>query len=515
MAGTTTNWNNLSGNTSYFNAGNWSAGVPTSSIPGNITLDLAVVQIPEGSTIDAGLSLGSLNGVTLEAVGSMTYTGVNGSFLGPPAISTFAGISPETYTLQIDSGTFSNAANIVATGTGDTANIDIAAGATLSLTTIGSSTGSLSAVDGGVMNLLGDGVLLNDGAVSVRAPGSRLDINVPVSGSGSFTLSGTATLDLHTATGGIVYFDINPFGSPFANGATLILDMPNLHISIPKIFNFYGTVSGLFPADFSIALPNTIGNEIAPPSFAFSESGRNATVQIFRETATGPVLVAGLSFDDPKHAYTKASLTTGGFVLSESNAINGYVLTNTAVACFAQGTRILTPEGEIPVEQLQVGGKVVSAFGGAVEIVWLGHRHVAAATHADPADVWPIRIRANALAQGVPVRDVLLSPEHAVQVNDVLVPARLLVNGTSIVQEPIDAITYWHVELPQHDVVFADGLPAESYLDTGNRRAAFNVGAPPPGEDADTIWRSRACLPQLRAGTRLAAIRARLQPSTA
>ena len=206
---------------------------------------------------------------------------------------------------------------------------------------------------------------------------------------------------------------------------------------------------------------------------------------------------------------------TAPFVTLQPDGHGGTLLTGAAVACFAQGTRIDTPDGEIPIEHLRPGDKVISAFGGAVEIVWLGHRHVIAAAHATPADVWPIRIHAHALAAGVPLRDVLLSPEHAVHVNHHLVPARLLVNGASIVQEPVAAITYWHVELPQHDVIFANGLPAESYLDTGNRRAAFNTGAPPPEEDANTIWQSRACLPQLRAGPRLAAIRALLQPPIA
>ena len=204
---------------------------------------------------------------------------------------------------------------------------------------------------------------------------------------------------------------------------------------------------------------------------------------------------------------------TAPFVTLQPDGHGGTLLTGAAVACFAQGTRIDTPTGEIPIEHLRPGDKVISAFGGAVEIVWLGHRHVIAAAHATPADVWPIRIHAHALAAGVPLRDVLLSPEHAVHVNHHLVPARLLVNGTTIVQDPVAAITYWHVELPQHDVIFANGLPAESYLDTGNRRAAFNTGAPPPEDDPNTIWQSRACLPQLRTGPRLAAIRARLQPS--
>jgi hypothetical protein len=83
--------------------------------------------------------------------------------------------------------------------------------------------------------------------------------------------------------------------------------------------------------------------------------------------------------------------------------------------------------------------------------------------------VWPVRVRAGAFGARRPHRDLVLSPDHAVFVDKVLIPVRYLLNGATIVQEPVDVITYWHVELARHDVLFAEGLPCESYLDTGNR----------------------------------------------
>ena len=68
---------------------------------------------------------------------------------------------------------------------------------------------------------------------------------------------------------------------------------------------------------------------------------------------------------------------------------------------------------------------------------------------------------------GLPRRDLWLSPDHAVFVDDVLIPIKRLINSTSIEQVPMDQITYYHVELEHHDVLLAEGLPAESYLDTG------------------------------------------------
>jgi hypothetical protein len=77
------------------------------------------------------------------------------------------------------------------------------------------------------------------------------------------------------------------------------------------------------------------------------------------------------------------------------------------------------------------------------------------------------------------VRELYLSPDHAVLVNDVLVPVKLLINGTTIAQAHDDHVRYFHVELPRHAVILAEGLTVESYLDTGDR-ANFQ-------RDAETI----------------------------
>ncbi len=138
------------------------------------------------------------------------------------------------------------------------------------------------------------------------------------------------------------------------------------------------------------------------------------------------------------------------------------------VACFAAGTRILTQGSERPVEELTTADRVPTVGGRVARIVWCGHQR---------ACVPPVRIRREAFAGGSPVRDLLLSPQHAVSVNGVLIPIRHLINGITIVQEPVDDVTYYHVELAAHDVILAEGLPCESYLDTGNRAAFVNGGA--------------------------------------
>jgi hypothetical protein len=149
-----------------------------------------------------------------------------------------------------------------------------------------------------------------------------------------------------------------------------------------------------------------------------------------------------------------------------------YTPISTAVlACFAAGTRILTPHGEVAVETFSPGDMVTTSSGATRRLIWVGHRRIACGAHPHPDEVMPIRISAGAFALGMPKRDLFLSPDHAVFADGVLIPIRHLVNGTTIAREPRDDVTYWHLELARHDILLAEGLPTESYLDTGNRHA--------------------------------------------
>jgi hypothetical protein len=115
---------------------------------------------------------------------------------------------------------------------------------------------------------------------------------------------------------------------------------------------------------------------------------------------------------------------------------------------------------------------------GDAAIVWIGQRRIDCLRHPQPQTVWPVRIRAGAFGRNQPQRDLFLSPDHAVFVDGLLIPIRLLMNGTTIRQEARPQVQYFHVEMERHGVLLAEGLPAESYLDTGNRRRFENGGAP-------------------------------------
>jgi hypothetical protein len=163
------------------------------------------------------------------------------------------------------------------------------------------------------------------------------------------------------------------------------------------------------------------------------------------------------------------------------------------IACFAGGTRLLTPSGPRAVETLAPGDAVVAASGRIAPLRWAGHRRLDLRRNLHAR---PIRVRAGAFADGVPAADLLLSPDHAVLAGGRLVPVRHLVNGLSIAEARLEGVTYFHLELDRHDLLLAEGVPCESYLDTGNR-AAFENGRDTllPRPDALAMWQRRACLP--------------------
>ena len=174
-----------------------------------------------------------------------------------------------------------------------------------------------------------------------------------------------------------------------------------------------------------------------------------------------------------------------------------------AAACYAAGTRIATTRGLVPVEALTVGETVRLAEGGTAPVVWLGHRRVACRRHPRPRDVLPVRIAAHAFGLDRPCRDLWLSPDHAVFVDGVLIPVRYLLNGATLAQEEaVATIAYWHVELPRHGVLLAEGLPAESYLDSGNRAAFANAGtlALAHADFARRVWGNNGCAPLVTEG---------------
>jgi hypothetical protein len=147
----------------------------------------------------------------------------------------------------------------------------------------------------------------------------------------------------------------------------------------------------------------------------------------------------------------------------------------TSGVCFLPGTLIRTPEGSAPIETIGAGDLVLTTDGRVAPVRWMG-RQTVSTRFADPLRVMPIRIAAGALGEGLPLRDLFVSPDHALLVDGVLVQAGALVNGRSITRltEMPEVFTYWHLELADHALILAEGVAAETFVDNVDRLAFDN-----------------------------------------
>lgn len=263
-------------------------------------------------------------------------------------------------------------------------------------------------------------------------------VNVGVSG-------GTLVVDAGAVLSGGLVFDQYGYGGEMVISGTTLPTVP---------------VSGL-GRDETIDLPNI------PFDPAGTISAGNSAITFLENgfSYTLPIVSAGL---------------IGQTLLMAPDATGGTMI---EVPCFAAGTRIATPAGEVPVEALRPGDHVLTLGGAARRarpVRWVGTVAVDLTRHPAPQKAAPIRIAAGAFAEGVPARDLLVSPDHALLVDGVLIQAQALANGATIAQEFPPRVVYWHVELDAHCVLLAEGLPAESYRDTGNRAVfAGEAGARP------------------------------------
>jgi len=236
------------------------------------------------------------------------------------------------------------------------------------------------------------------------------------------------------------------------------------------------------------------------------------TQSLLGGTAAAQTVASQVLSDIGSETAAPVAGTVFGGIGSAGTDLTAY--SNGTLQCFLQGTVIRTVRGEVPVERLVPGDLVVVADGEDLPAIWIGHRRVDAARHPDPRAVWPVRIAAGTFGKGQPYRDLFLSPDHAVFVMDVLVPVKHLIDGVSIARMPMPMPIYYHVELPWHDAIFANGLVAESYLETGDRARFDDAdGAVRLFPDfsrpaSEPIWEAVGRAPLVVAGPELASVRA-------
>ena len=354
-------------------------------------------------------------------------------------------------------------------------------------------------------NTLGSGVTLNDaGQLTITTAQTVTGATIQLSGSLTDTAGITMSSGALIGTGTVVAGSIAGPGIVDASGGTLDLtgsiqnSATGLEIANGNnTLELDGQVSGGATISFGgtagvLELTDFTGQTLT------GFSGAVAGMQVGTSIATA---TTGIDLRDVTVAdVTAASLFNNFIIVNEGSKIVADIQVATTtpagtyvdwipdsatgteiffsnVPCFCRGTLIRTLDGEVAIEELAIGDRVITLSGEAKPIKWIGHRAYEGRFIAGKREALPIRVAAGAVADGVPARDLWVSPTHSLYIDGVLAPAEYLLNGATIAQaESVERVEYFHIELDAHDVIFADGAPAETYLDCDNRGIFQNAG---------------------------------------
>ncbi|WP_113912014.1 Hint domain-containing protein [Roseovarius dicentrarchi] len=218
-------------------------------------------------------------------------------------------------------------------------------------------------------------------------------------------------------------------------------------------------------------LPSVDGDDHMPDSSFVVTNGRETyTVTVILVGSGAPPLLMFVGAIPPRDTemWVVHHTLEGAHAAATGPASGG-------VICFTPGTRIKTPDGARLVEDLREGDRIQTKDNGAEEIQWIGSRHMTGARLFAMPKLRPVRIRAGALGSDCPDAQLLVSPEHRMLVKgdvaralfntpEVLVSAKDLINSGSInVDLTLREVTYIHLLLPRHQIVWANGLETESF----------------------------------------------------
>jgi hypothetical protein len=419
-------------------------------------------------TVSAGAILQDF-GLFIDNAGTLT---VNGGTVSATSGDVVVGEGGSNNTLIVEDGGVVTAP-VITVGEGGTGTLSIAAGGTVITNSVATDGGTIS-LSGGLLDPVAATSLSSD---SMLAGFGTLDSNVSVSSSSTLvaqdgtlqvsgSITGSGTLEM--IAGGNLVLNSTVGSSDHID----FLDATGTLVA-SDIGGFKGSIAQ-FAAGDEIVVQTT-------QAATFDLSGSLVSVM------AGPTALGTLTFANAALASTAAG--TSGALVDQ-------------VICFCAGTMIATPGGDVPVERLSVGDRVLTLRGEARPIAWIGAGRVLA-TRGRRNAATPVIVRKGSLANNVPHHDLRVTKGHSFYLDGVLIPVEFLVNHRSIEwDDRAQEVTIYHIELATHDVLMANGAPAESYRDDGNRRLFRNAntgwGLPPQapcapvltgGTAVDTVWR--------------------------
>lgn len=235
---------------------------------------------------------------------------------------------------------------------------------------------------------------------------------------------------------------------------------------------------GFTPADSTTVYPSSTAQSsfLEDNSDGVDDGETSNNASAFYDVAGYAVPIDGVTANgEPVIQFNGRSL-----ILSNNPSLTGnigFIDNGAFIYCFLAGTLIATPSGEVQVEDLRAGDEVLTHDNAAVAVKWVGQQKIMTRFRM-PDRVRPVVITAGAFGNGVPKRDLYVTPDHAFFFDDVLINASALVNETSIYYAPLsmfgDGYTVYHIETENHEIIVAEGAFAETFIDYGLRSAFDN-----------------------------------------
>ncbi|KIC43532.1 hypothetical protein RA27_08850 [Ruegeria sp. ANG-R] len=222
---------------------------------------------------------------------------------------------------------------------------------------------------------------------------------------------------------------------------------------------------------FDIGARNTSGTTADPVLVQVLDAGNNV---VFAQTVN-PTTVGSFDRVEFEFDFGAEGTYTLRFTEQGNNNSLGTILDNVSLmVCFTSGTRILTPEGEVEIDDLEVGDLVTTLDGAPQPIQWIGSKKLDRIDLLANPKMRPVMVRKDALGPGMPNADLLVSPQHRLMVRskvaqrvlgdfEALIPARKLTRlpGVDVV-ETCEEVAYFHFALEQHSIVVAQQAYTES-----------------------------------------------------